>query len=1039
MSAGILALAATTSQVNGTTSVSGTLSMTTATKTFVGAVTVNAGGVWTSSAAGTAVFRGGITHNGTTFTAGIAQFNTNNQALAGASAMTFAGAAVTITGTLNGTVAGSTFTNGANATLNYGAAAAPMATGVLNAGANPNAVNYNRAGAQTVRLPVGNTYHHLTLSGSGVKTLPAAALAINGNFTLAGTATTTAAGALTVGGNFTIGAGTTFNGATFSHSVAGNFSNSGTFTASTSTMTLNGAAAQTIGGAVATTFYRLTINNTSGGVTLSGVNATATNLLTFQSGIVTTGAQRLILAAPANCTTGVSRPGSGHVAGFLQMRVPVGNPTCTFHVGDATDYRGVTLSSFSSGVTTAGDLTVSVTQTAGDHPNIATSGLDDLGSVNRYWTISNSGLVIGLPGTYSATFNFIATDLDGGALPSTMEVERYLATWNTTGIGTRTATSTQATGINGFGDFAVARKKSVVSSFNGCSSGDTCPRTTAKLNTRLANGQFALYLAALKLDGSVATAFNGSATVSLVGTIASGGGVGADNCPTAALDLNQSLGLLAFTNGKRTQTAITVNNVYRDVRVKFVCTAVECPPLGITVCSNDNFAIRPDNFTITVPAAFVKTAGDTTVGDTFSLDAVAKGGGADVANYNGTPQTDASLAAATSSGPNNNGALTGSFGVAAGGVASGTFGYSEAGYFALGIGAVHDSGASRFTAADSFPAECTDDFNNTYTATDPAATVGCRFRNQAASGAIGRFTPDRFVLIGSPAVTPYCGSGATGFTYEGQAQLGLTFTLEARNKADVRTRNYDDTYLFGKGLVEPLAENNDNDVDLSGRLNHASSGWPVWSDGRFVVSKLGTFSRPGASPDGPYDSLEIGARVTKALGTDGDADGIKVSPENMTIGTKKGVKLPGTTRVRFGRLRLANASGSELYGLPVPMSAQYWNGTGFVTNGADACTTVTSGMITLGNYQRSLNAGETTPTVGGAFAAGVGSLMLSAPGAGNQGSVDLRVDLSGQPWLQGRWDAVDQGADGNLYDDDPSARATFGVFRDRVLYRRENY
>jgi MSHA biogenesis protein MshQ len=37
-------------------------------------------------------------------------------------------------------------------------------------------------------------------------------------------------------------------------------------------------------------------------------------------------------------------------------------------------------------------------------------------------------------------------------------------------------------------------------------------------------------------------------------------------------------------------------------------------------------------------------------------------------------------------------------------------------------------------------------------------------------------------------------------------------------------------------------------------------------------------------------------------------------------------------------------------------------------------------------------------------------------------------------WLQGAWC-------GAAYDDDPSARATFGIYRagDRIIYLRENY
>ena len=53
----------------------------------------------------------------------------------------------------------------------------------------------------------------------------------------------------------------TFSGS-FLHSLAGSFTNNGTFTAGTSTFTFNGTADQTITGA--TTFYNLTLNNTNG-------------------------------------------------------------------------------------------------------------------------------------------------------------------------------------------------------------------------------------------------------------------------------------------------------------------------------------------------------------------------------------------------------------------------------------------------------------------------------------------------------------------------------------------------------------------------------------------------------------------------------------------------------------------------------------------------------------------------------------------------------------------------------------------------------
>lgn len=581
---------AITLQVNGTTTVTGTatfnISSTTGTKTFVGPVVVNPNCSWTNTANEPVVFRGGITHNGTTFSSGtgLQTFNTNIQALAGGSAMTFGGAVtvtgpisltnnnsntVTITGTLNGTVAGSsTFVNGTNATLNYGAAAAPMATGVLTASASPNTVNYNRANTQTIRA---TTYHHLTLSGTSAKTA-AAGLTVNGNFTQSGSAgftagafthnfygnwvvNTTAAAPLTaattslinfntpavpaatsMGGtttatiafadvNINNTSGVTFNdnasfsaGTTPTLTVAANatltpaaaviISGTGTltgggtaqvtrttagtanfssqYTIATKTLTnltveYIGAAAQTVSVLTygSATGGGLKVNNTSG-VSLTA-NTTVAGTLTLASGVVATGAFTLI--GSGNCTTKVARTG-GHVAGLLQLAFPTGAPSCTFHVGDATTYRPIN-ASFAS-VTVAGSMAGMVSQAAGEHPNIATSGLDSAKDVNRYWTLTNpAGGTIAFT-TYTGTFNFINPgDFDVGATPASFEIERWDgAAWNTTTLGTAGATSTSASGLPSFAagsshSFAVGQKKGLsVVSINLASADPTSPATS---------------------------------------------------------------------------------------------------------------------------------------------------------------------------------------------------------------------------------------------------------------------------------------------------------------------------------------------------------------------------------------------------------------------------------------------------------------------------------------------------------------------------------------------------------------------------------
>jgi MSHA biogenesis protein MshQ len=85
----------------------------------------------------------------------------------------------------------------------------------------------------------------------------------------------------------------------------------------------------------------------------------------------------------------------------------------------------------------------------------------------------------------------------------------------------------------------------------------------------------------------------------------------------------------------------------------------------------------------------------------------------------------------------------------------------------------------------------------------------------------------------------------------------------------------------------------------------------------------------------------------------------------------------------------------------------------------------------------------TAPTIANnPLAAGNAGLVLSAPGMGNPGTVDVRANLGAGgalvPWLRYDWPA--DGLDG-VFDDDPIGRATFGILSgdDPTIFRREVY
>ncbi len=275
--------------VTGTTSVSGTLTLAnTGIKTFTGNVTISNTGTWNETGAAAVNYAGNLQNDGSyTASMGVHTFS-------GAAVKTISGANgivipnLTISGatTNNGTLTvsaalagGSTLTNGATGTLNYGGAGAIAPT--LTATAVGNTVNYNGA-AQAVK---NTAYYNLTLSGSGTKTITGIS-AINNDFTLNGTAATTPTVALTIGGNVTMASGTSFTSGNFTHNVAGNWTNNGgIFTPGTGTINFNGGGARFINGTANTQiFNNLTINKTGGSLNVSG----GTTIVSMNGGVTLT-------------------------------------------------------------------------------------------------------------------------------------------------------------------------------------------------------------------------------------------------------------------------------------------------------------------------------------------------------------------------------------------------------------------------------------------------------------------------------------------------------------------------------------------------------------------------------------------------------------------------------------------------------------------------------------------------------------------------------------------------------------------------------
>jgi PKD-like domain/SprB repeat len=233
------------------------------------------------------------------------------------------------------------------------------------------------------------------------------------------------------------------------YNIAGNFTNNNVFTAGTSTVSLNGVSSQTVSGTSVTTFNILNINN-SNGISL-GTNSNVSGVLNFTSGVVNTNANKISITSTGSI---VGAGTSKFVNGFLEKYIPVGaGVTADFEIGNgSTDYLPLNLNF--SNVTGAGNFTGSANN--GDHSDIANVCFDPTKSVNRNWTLTNTGTAFT---NYSANANFLVTDKDAGSNSANYFMAiKNTGTWNILTQGALTATSTQGTGITTDGDLQIAEK-----------------------------------------------------------------------------------------------------------------------------------------------------------------------------------------------------------------------------------------------------------------------------------------------------------------------------------------------------------------------------------------------------------------------------------------------------------------------------------------------------------------------------------------------------------------------------------------------------
>lgn len=464
-----------------------------------------------------------------------------------------------------------------------------------------------------------------------------------------------------------------------------------------------------------------------------------------------------------------------------------------------------------------------------------------------------------------------------------------------------------------------------------------------------------------------------------------------------------------------------------------------------TSCSTDSFAIRPASLgNVIAQDASSTTAGTArtlnvssaagvpfhNAGQPFTISVTGlTAGGAVTTHYDGIPEIDSlSLLLPTTCATCAPGALTlGTWAAnGAGQVTTNTASYAEAGAFDLVLVDKHFADVDMPDTADS----------SRFVYSQPAP--------------IGRFVPDHFAVArNSPSFATACPAGQ--FTYIGEPFFFAAppiLTVTAQNAQNDITVNYTGdafrlthTSVTGRNYLDATGAANALPLDQSG-LPLTSSDPAIVDNGDGTATL--TFSTGSglyyahvlaggsSTPEPPFDAvIDLSVSVK-------DDDGVAVTTVDGGAAanpvTFSAIPFNNGAEMRWGRLFLRSAVGSEFLDLPVPMVAQYWasDDRGFVTNTADNCT---SGVqVTLSNFQP--YAGNSSPGSGwltgaaswsqlaGSSTPGDFGLSLAEPGNNHAGAVDVSVDLAAPApsWLLYDWDG-----DGS-FDDNPSTRAAFGVY-----------
>lgn len=196
---------------------------------------------------------------------------------------------------------------------------------------------------------------------------------------------------LIVNGNLTIPTGVVLDNSANNRNItiAGNWTNTGSFTAGTGSVIFSSIGGQSINGT--TTFNRLVVSKTTGNLTLSGSGVTTVNTnLTLASGSIISSSSHLLALGVSTTLTG---GGSTSLISGPMTKVLNSSGAFTFPVGNVTGnvFRPVNLASTSAPDTWRVEYVQQNPNTGGY--SINSINTDNLAKVSKfeYWLVSRSG------------------------------------------------------------------------------------------------------------------------------------------------------------------------------------------------------------------------------------------------------------------------------------------------------------------------------------------------------------------------------------------------------------------------------------------------------------------------------------------------------------------------------------------------------------------------------------------------------------------------------------------------------------------------